>query len=238
MSQTRVDVIRALNGRSAIYSFLGRAYEREIDPDTLASYLSYLGRFQVYSELDGLDDDIRQGFREIREYLEGVDRQRLDEASLELAVDYANLFLHVKYAREGRGIAHPSESAYLTGHLYGKPTVQVSTIYSEVGFVKSPDFREPEDHAALELYFMAHMSRRAAEELSRENAPKALRDLEVQLKFLRDHLSAWAIRLADDVVENAETKFYRGVGRLTRGLVSYDADALEELVRLVKSHKK
>jgi len=223
-------IVRILSGRSSVYSVLGRAYEREVDLETLSMYSGIVNGFlRKYVQEVDVNADIREGVMELYNIFKNMSNDGLRALELDLAVDYADMFLGVKYAREGRGIPHPSESVYIRGRMY-EITDQISSIYMNAGFLKSPEFREPDDHIALELYFIAHLSRKAAESFEADDAGAATKYLGMQREFALDHLLRWGIRLADDVTENAGTDFYRAIGKMTRGVLSSEEEFIDGLI--------
>ncbi|MDI9619339.1 MAG: molecular chaperone TorD family protein [Candidatus Nezhaarchaeota archaeon] len=235
MSLFEDDVISVLRGRGAVYAFLGRIYEREVDEGLLRELVNRKALFLKFEAMDGVDASIKEGFRELHDYLAGVSEDRTSEVLLELAMDYASLFLGVRYAYSRRGIAHPSESVYMTGYMCQEVLDQISGIYLEAGLTKNSNFREPEDHISLEMHFMAHMCRASEEALKRGDLEVLDKHVKVQERFLREHLLKWALRLAGDIIENAETPFYRAVGKITKGLLSSEEEAINQLMEVLKN---
>lgn len=232
----REDFIRFLSGREAVYSFLGRIFEREVDRQLLESLLSRrdaLLKFRFITDPSAAA--AREGFEELCEYLSALDRREMDEKILELAADFANLFLGVGYAFSGRGVTHPSESAYVKGYLYSDIVDEVFEAYLEEGLLKSPDFHEPEDHIALELYFMAHLCRKAMASLNEGRSRDLIKYLNTQKNFLFGHLLRWALNLAEDIIKNANTPFYRAAGKILRGFLIMEERAIDEAVEWART---
>ncbi len=230
-----MDLESSLKARQNIYAFLGRVFEKEIDDDFLRALISNKEAFFKSSLDSSINPIIREGARELYNYLSELDEGKLEKVKLELAADYASLFLGVLHASEGVGIIHPSESAYLTGFLYQEPRDEVRKLYLDNGLVKSPQFKEPEDHIALELYFMAHLCRKALRALKSRKTEELSSNLETQMEFLEKHLLKWAPKLMDDVIRYAETAFYRGVGKIAKGLLETDKDQIEKLARSIEA---
>lgn len=107
---------------------------------------------------------------------------------------------------------------------------QVLHLYRDAQFAKNPDFKEPEDHLAVELAFMALLAERAAERLREadaEGAEEALRD---QLTFAREHLLNWIEPFVVDMQKAAEGGFYAHLAAFTEAYVKADEEALSEVV--------
>ncbi|MDP6883503.1 MAG: molecular chaperone TorD family protein, partial [Rhodospirillales bacterium] len=104
--------------------------------------------------------------------------------------------LNVEYTRlfEGPGFlpAPPYASYYLNGErLMGPETVAARRTYLKEGVAARQRGQTPDDHIALELAFMAHLSDKIAEALDKGDDERC-RDLrDVQKHFLRDHLLPW-----------------------------------------------
>lgn len=214
-------------GRSRVYNFLARIYGREVDEASLRLMLKAVNELsRLAEEMGEVDERIKHGLKLLVGYLESSAGRETKDVLLELAAEYADLFLGVKEIP-----LHPSESVYLskTHLMYQKQRDEVLKIYRDEGVDKVKEFSEPEDHAALELQFMEYLCERTAEALEKDDVKEAKRLLEVQKKFLDEHALKWMPKLAKDIVENAETDFYKGVAYLTDGFLDLDRKALEEI---------
>jgi TorA maturation chaperone TorD len=232
------ELAKLLKDRETIYSFLGRMCEKEIDEKLLDNLLACKEILKDNSIVKSDSSDVKNGFEELHSYLAVLsgEREKLSKAVLELAVDYADLFLGVGHFRnKGEGIPHPSESTYLGGYLYGDVVEKIFEAYLEEGLVKSPDFNEPEDHIALELYFMAHLCRKANTCLESGTYQDLLKCLKTQKAFLDEHLLKWAPRLAEDIIRYANTIFYRAVGKIMKGFLKIEEENVGRLVEQAKS---
>jgi anaerobic sulfite reductase subunit A len=232
----RSHLAKLLRDREVIYTFLGRACEKEVDKQLLGDLFACRELFEESSFIKSNAVHVKSGFEELYGYLSKLSERgdELDKAILELAVDYADLFLGVGQFRKGEGIAHPSESVYLTGYLYSDVVEEIFDTYLEEGLVKSPDFKEPEDHIALELYFMAHLCRKAREFIESGAYQEALKYLNKQKAFLDKHLLKWAPLLAEDIIKYANTAFYRAVGKIMRGFLEIEGANVSELIERVR----
>ncbi|MEM1717588.1 MAG: molecular chaperone TorD family protein [Candidatus Bathyarchaeia archaeon] len=228
------DLAVLLKGRESLYSFLSRICEREVDEQLLRDLISRRDMFLRYKFIiEPNADEIIEGFIDLYNYLARLKEENIEKAILELAVDYANLFLGVGYAH-GKGIAHPSESVYIKGYLYSNLSEKVFEEYLEEGLVKSPDFKEPEDHIALELHFMAHLCRKAIVSLESGRSQDLLKYLKKQKAFMLEHLLRWAPKLAEDIIENANTLFYRAIGKILKEFLRMEEKSIDEFIELAK----
>jgi TorA maturation chaperone TorD len=116
-----------------------------------------------------------------------------DVAALEL--EYNDLFIGV-----GRGEVVPYGSWYLTGFLMEQPLSDLRVHLSALGFERSENTREPEDHAgALFEVFSVMISE--AFSLAR------------QQEFFQLRMQTWLERFFDDLGKARSANFYRCVAR-------------------------
>ncbi|NJD75709.1 MAG: hypothetical protein FIB08_01250 [Candidatus Methanoperedens sp.] len=124
--------------------------------------------------------------------------------------DYENLFL-IPASR----YVHPYESVYLekNGLLWGETTLQVKNLYERVGFLHE-EYEVP-DHIGVELLFMSSLCDEE-DKLSETDPVGARKAHELQLEFLKKHLSIWVDKLADNIIKKSATPLYRGVAEMTK----------------------
>jgi len=171
--------------------------------------------------------ELADGFKQIADYASSLKSDELEKARLELAIEYAGLFLGV-----WRVPAHPSESAYFTGGqlIMQEPRDEVLKIYRSMGVDKGDQFKEPEDHIALELQFMAHVCEKANAALAKQDITEARECLGVQRDFLNDHLGKWVPKLSADILKSARREFYKAIAKITEGYVEMDKKVVAELI--------
>lgn len=56
--------------------------------------------------------------------------------------------------------------------------------------------------------------------------------------FHRDHQLNWVDALCDAIIDVAETRFYRGVSKVTRGFVHMETDVIADEVQALKELKE
>ena len=214
--------------RRLIYAFLSRLYEKEVTVELLKELSSEDSSILQIADLMELDDDgFRKGFEMLSRYLRSVSGRDLKEVKLELAVEYANLFLGVK----GKP-SHPSESVYRSEDqtLYQEPRDKVLRAYWNAGVDKVKEYTEPEDHIAIELQFMEYLCRKTVEALEKNEKEEANRCLQVQKEFIDDHLSSWVPRLTKDISEGTEVDFYKGIAYITNAFVELERNSIRVLI--------
>jgi TorA maturation chaperone TorD len=107
--------------------------------------------------------------------------------------------------------------------------------YRRAGVERSGDFKEPEDHIALEMEFMAHLCRKTLESLETGNKTASLEYLEKQNDFLHKHLLAWVPRFCEDLGRAAASGFYKGIAKLTAEMVSAEKETVPELINALQA---
>jgi len=135
----------------------------------------------------------------------------------ELRADYMHLYI-------GAGVvkAPPWESVYFSEDrlIFQEETLQVRRWYQHYGLQAPRLNREPDDHLGLELAFLAHLAQAGVAALERGDAAAAGDLLAAQTGFLAEHPLRWAARWNELVQRHAVTDFYRGIARLTMGVLA------------------
>lgn len=216
------------NNRRLIYAFLSEIYEKEVTVERLKELSdedSSILRIGTSVELG--DEGLQKGFQMLSKYLRDIKGRDLNRAKLELAVEYANLFLGVK-----RRPPHPSESVYVSEDhtMFQEPRDAVLRAYWNAGVDKVKQYTEPEDHIAIELQFMAYLCRRTVEAMERNESEEAKKFLQIQKEFVDTHLARWVPELTKDILETAEIDFYKGVAYITNAFVKLESKSISDLI--------
>ena len=107
--------------------------------------------------------------------------------------------------------------------------MEVRRWYRRFGLEPENLNKEPDDHIALEMIFLAHLANLGVQALQTGNRDECARLLQAQHDFASEHLMKWAFEWCQQVIENANTDFYQGIAWLTRG-------SLIELAALLDLH--
>lgn len=206
--------------RGETYGLLARFYRSEAD----AGFIERLRgmRFPATTGNDALD----RGYRLVASYLSRPD----DGMLLELAVDYTRTFIGAGV--DGHAAAYPFESVYTSEErlLRQDARDEVLALYRAEGLNKSAAWRDEEDHAGVEMEFLAVLCDRAADALEAGDGDGAAALLRAQHFFLLRHPLRWMLQLAKDMRIFARTDFYRGLAELTDGFLAVDRGFLDELL--------
>lgn len=214
MNETeRQDKADEANQRSHVYGLLATVYRQEITSDLLCRIKDP----QFLGVLSGLGVEFQSDFLE-----------KPEEVLLEdLEVEYAMLFVGPgKHISPHESVHHQIEEGKW-GQLWGDATVEVKKFIKATGLNYNPAYSGIPDHISVELEFMEMLSRREAQDWSEGNEESALKILDVELRFERDHLSHWVPNFCDKVIERADSSFYREMAELTKCFIEFDVDELE-----------
>lgn len=208
-----------IRSRGNVYALLSRCYETEMDV-TFAAEIA--DRFSFQSDnavLSGEMDAMRDCLRAI------------DDDGLEmLAVAFDRVFFGMGPLTAKK--AFPYESVYTSrkGLLMQEAFVETAKVYRANRLQKSADFREPEDHLAVQLAFMKALCDRAGEALATRDMQAAEEALAEQRAFLQEHLLNWVPRFAIEAEEAAEQGFYAHLARFTPAFLREDEMALADIL--------
>ncbi len=114
-----------------------------------------------------------------------------ENADQDIKTEYARLFIMP-------GGVRPYESVYLGNEplLMREPWLQVKAFYRRNGLVLEKPAGHPEDHASVELAFMAHMSETGG-------------NLQEQKLFFNEHIYRWLPQMLSDLKEHRHARFFK-----------------------------
>ncbi|MDR1712736.1 MAG: molecular chaperone TorD family protein [Coriobacteriales bacterium] len=214
------ELIQLTEQRISTYGFLSRLYRKEVDEELLAELKKV--RFPANTGNAAVD----KGYRLIATFLGNV----WDNTITELAIDYVRVF--IGHGVDAFSAAYPFESVYTSEKrlLMQDARDEVLAIYRAAGLAKKSEWKEGEDHIALEMDYMQVLSQRTIEALQADDEDKAVEQLQLQLTFLNDHLYAWVGMLTTDMKRFAKTDLYQGLAWLTEGFLQTDQEFLSDLL--------
>lgn len=191
--------------RTAVYQWFSQLLFRELDEKQLASLENGENRQWLASltGIPGLSRDIKKMERSL------VQALRRESGQLELAADFASLFL----------LAPPGGVSPYAGH-YPHTTAaeerrQMNVLLVEHGL--TPRENEPADHIAVQLALMARM-------VASEEKPST------QYYFLHHHIMCWAPLLRESCLHRDENGFYPQAVNVIVSFMREDELYLESLV--------
>ncbi len=182
-----------------------------------------------FSDSIALDEELSEGFRGLKEFMEKNKSKGADELHEALIDEYTRLFIGPH-----RLPVQPYESWWEDGKLMGKSLLKVKRDYRKAGIVKARDYAEPEDHVAFELKFMHYLCEKG---FCTKNEEKKKECLNLQREFLNDHLLKWMLDFCDALYECELSDFYKGIAKLTKEFLFLDDAVIEELLEKETVHK-
>ena len=193
--------------RSHIYGLLATIFRAEPS----AALVHELRGPQISEVLDEMDVELGEGFHHAPPPL----------VADALAEEFTRLFIG-----PGRHIsAHESVFAEVDGgcgSLWGRSTVEVKRFIEATGLVYDPEFSGLPDHASVELELMQRLAEWEAERWRSRDRITAEYCLDVQRRFLDEHLLAWMPGFCDAVIAEAEIPFYRSMAVLCKNFLQIE----------------
>ena len=214
------DLAALMEQRASFYGFLSRLYEKEVDTDLLDQMCAMKLRKSTGNP------DVDSANELLHAYLS----QRWERTEEDLRIDYARTFFG--NGMNGNDAAYPFESVHTSPEhiMMQDARDEVLALYRSEGFEKSEDFKDNEDHIAVELAFEKILVEKALAAVKAEDLPAMAKSFCVQYNFLCDHLLNWVPLLAGGIEHFSKTDFYRAVGRMTMGFLHEEKEFLEEIL--------
>jgi len=201
------DFQQVMKARQNVYDLLRCFFLQE--PSEI--FLTALKEENILNNLAGYDEDLDIGVELISTVISSLD---ISFIIPDLVAEFNRLFI-------GSLPIPLYESIYRskTGLFMMEETVEVKKRYMEAGLVVNPENPFPDDHIGAELEFIFFLCQKAA-----QAEDEKLREtfLKLQENFFRDHLAVWISPLCDRLYQEAESSYFKGVARMTKGFVTWD----------------
>jgi TorA maturation chaperone TorD len=173
----------------------------------LATLLRSVPDQAIIDQLRNLSDFPEQGDDlSISMHMLGLAAKSCNQVSID--DEFHNLFIGL-----GRGELVPYGSWYLTGFLMEKPLGLLRRDLSELGYERSSDTHEPEDHVAALCEVMSLLIGEG-------------REHEEQRHFFETHMGSWMGQFFNDLSQAKSAVFYRAVGRFGQALIVFEEQYL------------
>ncbi len=227
-----IDIFSIIAVRKTVYGFLSRSFSHEIDQAFLEQAKKYLPMLNDLKEKTDNPDYIN-GVSRMEAFFNNI--QDDNEFIEEYARRFVSVFLHI--SNDSNNI-DPYESIYLSRErlLMQESRDQVVEFYAEYGHGVIDTFKEPEDHIAAELGFLASINGEILKDIeSGKDMTESIKKLEGQLEFLNTHLLLWLPLLSRDLQSVDPSGLYTIFGELAHGFCRIDTLFLEELVEYLKA---
>ncbi len=187
--------------RQKYYGLFVKLFWKEPDSEFLLSMLEGIAEREAGAAK--LSQLMAEGWKSIRLYLEKNNAE-------EVEYEFVQLFLGPH-----KPDILPYESHYLTGSVFQAPLAAVRGFMKEVGLKKKEgELPEPEDTLGFELEIMNWL---ISKQIDTEDTETEVRWLELQARFLKNHLLIWGPACAQELESAPHADFYKGAGKLLQG---------------------
>lgn len=229
-----IDLKALLEMRSQIYFTLSRAFAKEVDKEFLEQLTNNREVLKDIALSSG-DEAFIVGAEKLEKFLDNLGKESIDLCIEDLACNFTMLFLNAAANTETKHV-YPYASVYLSeSHLlYQEETEEVMKFYAENKVAQKKDFKEPEDHLAVELNFIALLTDGASNALINNDARTAIDKLMVTKIFMEKHLLPWVHRFCIDLRKAATDDFYSSMADITLGFIRTDYNSLDPLFELLQ----
>ena len=166
--------------RACLYTFFSRLFTDQTRAEDLEQYAAFLA--SVSGEYAGIGRDLQDVIARW---------SATDNADRIMRTEYARLFIVA-------GGIRPYESVYRGNEklLMGEPWLEVKAAYRENGLILEKPDMHPEDHASVELAFLAYLI-----ECGGKVAEQKL--------FFENHIYRWLPQVFTDLQENEQARFFK-----------------------------
>ena len=220
--------------RSSLYGLLSSLYLQIPDKGILglpwdaAAKLLEFPQVRTTPSKEGIEEalkEIENGLRLVRPYLSKEDHA-FKKDLLNLSKDWTHLFRGV----DKSGPLPPYESLYRTGKLQEKPAQDIHRLFSKMGVHVPEEWHQLLDYIGVELDFMRFLCDKERGAWEKNGRDSVLEVVKAEESFLEDHVGLWVFSFCEKMVEQAREDFYRGIARLTKGLVEYDRVHIRNII--------
>jgi len=175
------------------------------------NFLKALQEEDVLKNLRGYHFELDEGVELLAGVLAASDFGRFASDLLE---EYTRLFV-------GPSPIPLYESLYRSenGLLMQEETLAVRRQYIEAGLAVNPEHSFPEDHIGAELEFVFFLCQKAAQ--AKEGQERDFL-VQMQYRFFQEHLIKWISPLCDRLYQEAESSYFKGLAKLTKGFILWD----------------
>lgn len=218
--------------RSKIYGFLSMFYLEKPREELVIKLRDHDFLENLHKVASQVKGELREGLEAIEIFLKSTKDVPEEKIVEELAVDFTKLFRGLK---PGYGPPPPYESVYRDeGRVMGASTLGVMKKYADAGRGVGDEYGPP-DYIGTELKFMSLLCSREAEAWRKRDRDQALRFLEMEMKFMDEHLRKWIPKFCELMEKEATSDFYRGVSRLTDRFLIFDREQINSTLEFGKA---
>ncbi len=177
-----------------------------------------------FSGMSGDDETIAEGYADIRRYLRHANGGTRQSSRATTRTRFLAAGNYETFA------ATPYESVFTSemGLLMQEARDEVYKTFCSQHIQPDESLHLPEDHISFEFEFVATMLDRINDAILDGAFGHACELAQVVSDFHRDHQLNWIDDLCDSIDDVAQTRFYKGVGKVTRGFVHADTEVIAD----------
>lgn len=196
-----------LKTEQQLYILLHRIFAREVD----AAFIADMAAVAPPEEKDALSSPLAMIINAVK-----AGDQSRDALLEELAVEYASLFIGPRNPP-----AIPFASFYLSESraLMTEETIEVRKIYLANSMVVENLYSTPDDHIAIELEFLMHLTAEMIEAFTAGDE-KRCKELETtKNSFIVNHMQMWIPNFVDAIEKAVPHPLYKGAALLLEEVI-------------------
>lgn len=214
------DMIAACEGRAAFYDLLAAIYFRPLTAEQIDNIAGI-----DWSEYADLNELFADGVNDVSRYL----RKRNSGTRQELAVDFTSAFAGTQSWKSRYAVPYESVHTSEEGLMFQEAYHEVFQLYKANRVAKAEGYDFPHDHLSFMCEFLVVLSERIAAVLEAGGDAEALAQVRVSRAFLADHILSWFDTFQDLALLLLQTRFYRGILKISKGFFLEDAELLDSM---------
>lgn len=213
--------------RGAIYSYLYKIFKAPVEKSFIGLTEKFIPSFKELAKIiDNKNTD--KAVETLEKYASAEKKaEDMEQFLNDLNIQYTGLFLL------GNNSVPTSASVFLSPDrlLKREAWENVCKIYTKRGFKVPDDFKEPEDHIAMETLYMEKLNGLVITLLKDGMVDKVETVLKEQKTFIDEQMKIWVKNFADMVINKSENKpLYLGAAILLYEFLEYDSQLTQELI--------
>lgn len=221
------ELVSASRIRGAIYVYFYNVFKAPANESFLGLTGAILPYFKEFSLITG-NENVKKAVSGLEAYAEEEKNLKNKKDFLNsLNINFTGLFLL------GINGVPVNASVYLSpdGLLKGRAWEKVCLVYEKRGFVIPEDFKEPEDHIAIESLYMGKLNDLLLKLINENLTDKIKTILTEQKTFIDCHMLPWVKNFAAQTREKGTGKpLYGSCATLLAEFLEYDSALTEELI--------
>lgn len=121
-----------------------------------------------------------------------------------------------------------NESIYTekTPQFWGDAAVSSNRLIRELGLSLDENFNLMPDHIVVEFEIFQKLAERGKEALAENDQETAKKCRKYSRDFFLNHLAKWVPKVCDQIIDKAQTPFYREIGKFLKDFIRFEEKEL------------